>query len=68
MLQCLDVNPSNRPKASQICEYIENWISDLSNQFDDAEMKFANLEKLNLRVLPCHEKAIYFSRLLDSIN
>ncbi|RIA89748.1 kinase-like domain-containing protein [Glomus cerebriforme] len=65
MLQCLDVNPSNRLTAFQICEYIGNWITDLFSQFDD---KFANLEKLNLRVIPCHEKAIYFSRPLDSIN
>ncbi|RIA89750.1 kinase-like domain-containing protein [Glomus cerebriforme] len=69
MLQCLDVNPSNRPTVFQICEYIGNWISDLSSQFgDNAETKFANLEKLNLRIIPCHEKATYFSRPLDSIN
>ncbi|RIA88611.1 kinase-like domain-containing protein [Glomus cerebriforme] len=81
MLQCLDANPSNRPTASQLYECFGNWItaicddpnpSDLSNQFDTAEeIKFSNLEKLNLNILPYHEKAIYFSRLLnfsESIN
>ncbi|CAB5392262.1 unnamed protein product [Rhizophagus irregularis] len=75
MLQCLDANPLNRPTASQIYECLGNWItaicddpnrSDLSDQFDAAEeFKFANLEKLNYNVLPCHEGAIYFSRLLS---
>ncbi|PKC13606.1 kinase-like protein, partial [Rhizophagus irregularis] len=25
MLQCLDADPSNRPTASQLCEYLGNW-------------------------------------------
>jgi serine/threonine protein kinase len=76
MLQCLDANPSNRPTAHQLYECLGNWISaicddpnpsDLSSQFDAAEeIKFANLERLSFNILPCHEKAIYFSRSLDS--
>ncbi|POG81045.1 kinase-like domain-containing protein [Rhizophagus irregularis DAOM 181602=DAOM 197198] len=62
MLQCLDANPLKRPTVSQICEYLGNWTSNLSNQFEE---EYVNLEKLNLWSLPCHEKAIYFSRLLD---
>ncbi|CAB5153487.1 unnamed protein product [Rhizophagus irregularis] len=68
MLQCLDADLSNRPTASQLCECLGNWItaicddpdpSDLSNQFDVAEeIKFSSLE-------PCHERAIYYSRLLN---
>ncbi|CAB4381540.1 unnamed protein product [Rhizophagus irregularis] len=50
------------PTVSQICEYLGNWTSNLSNQFEE---EYVNLEKLNLWSLPCHEKAIYFSRLLD---
>jgi hypothetical protein len=78
MLQCLDANPSNRPTASKLHECFGSWVSaicddpdpsDLSKQFDTAEeIKFANLENLNVNILPCHEKAIYFSRSLDSIN
>ena len=74
----MDDNPSNRPTASQLYEYFGNWISaicddpeqsDLSNQFDLAEeIKFINLEKSNFSILPCHEKAIYFSRPLNFIN
>ncbi|UZO07857.1 uncharacterized protein OCT59_028129 [Rhizophagus irregularis] len=77
MLQCLDANPSNRPTASKICECLEDWVSavcdnpnssDLLEQFDAAEeIKFTNLERLNYNILPCHEKAIYFSRPLDPI-
>ncbi|PKK65423.1 hypothetical protein RhiirC2_808981 [Rhizophagus irregularis] len=75
MLQCLDANPSNRPAASQLYECLGNWIaticddldtSDLSNQFDVAEeIKFSNLKQLQFKILPCHEKAIYYSRLLN---
>ncbi|CAB4381544.1 unnamed protein product [Rhizophagus irregularis] len=75
LADCFDANPLNRPTASQIYECLGNWItaicddpnrSDLSDQFDAAEeFKFANLEKLNYNVLPCHEGAIYFSRLLS---
>src|SRR5688572_2534931 len=75
MLQCLDANPLNRPTASQLYECLDNWVtaicddpdpSDLSNQFDAAEeIKFANLR---FNVLPCHEKAIYYSRPLDMIK
>ncbi|CAB4405452.1 unnamed protein product [Rhizophagus irregularis] len=76
MLQCLDENPSNRPTASQLYEYLGNWViaicddpnpSDLSDQFDVAEeTKFANLDKLKFNITPCHEEAFYFSRpLLD---
>jgi len=78
MLQCLDANPSNRPTASQLCECFGNWVSaicddpdssDLSIQFDTAEeIKFANLEQSHFNILPSHEKAIYFSRPLDSIT
>jgi serine/threonine protein kinase len=78
MLQCLDANPLNRPTASQICECLGNWVSavnddphpsDLSNQFDTAEeIKFENLGKLELNKISYHEKAIYISRPLDSIN
>jgi serine/threonine protein kinase len=78
MIQCLDANPSNRPTASQLYECLGNWVSticddpdpsDLSNQFDAAEeTKFANLEKLNFDIPQCHEKAIYFSRPLHSID
>ncbi|CAB4405439.1 unnamed protein product [Rhizophagus irregularis] len=72
-----DANPSNRPTASKICECLEDWVSavcdnpnssDLLEQFDAAEeIKFTNLERLNYNILPCHEKAIYFSRPLDPI-
>ncbi|CAB4381565.1 unnamed protein product [Rhizophagus irregularis] len=77
MLQCLDADPSKRPTASQLYEWLGNWVtaicddpdpSDLSNQFDVAEeTKFANLDKLKFNNIPCHENAIYFSRPLDSI-
>jgi serine/threonine protein kinase len=77
MLQCLDSNPSNRPTSYKICECLEDWVaaicdnpnpSDILDQFDAAEeIKFTNLERLNPNILPCHEKAIYFSRPLDSI-
>ncbi|PKK74117.1 kinase-like protein [Rhizophagus irregularis] len=77
MLQCLDADPSKRPTASQLYEWLGNWVtaicddpdpSDLSNQFDVAEeTKFANLDKLKFNNTPCHENAIYFSRPLDSI-
>src|SRR5688572_22795643 len=75
MLQCLDADPSNRPTASQLYECLGNWVSaicddpnpsDLSNQFDAAEeIKFADLDKLDYNILPCHEKAIYYSRPLN---
>jgi len=81
MLQCLDANPLNRPTASQLYECLGSWVTaicddpdptDLSNEFDAAEeIKFSNLETLTLNILPCHEKAIYYSRpltFLDSIN
>ncbi|GBB93633.1 hypothetical protein RclHR1_02200014 [Rhizophagus clarus] len=79
MLQCLDANPSNRPTASQICEFLGNWViaicdstdtSELSNQFDTAEeIKFTNLEKfVHNNNVPSHEKAIYTSRPLDPIK
>ena len=78
MLECLDANPSNRPTAFQLYECLGNWISaicddpdssDLSTQFDAAEeIKFTNLEKLNFKILPCHEKAVYYSRPLDSAD
>src|SRR5436190_23438259 len=78
MLQCLDANPSNRPTASQLYEYLGNWVSaicddpdpsDLSNQFDAADViKFVNLEKLGDNVLTCHEKAIYYSRPLLNLS
>ncbi|CAB4381567.1 unnamed protein product [Rhizophagus irregularis] len=66
---------SNRPTASQLYECLGNWVtaicddpdpSELSNQFDIAEeIKFSNLEQLHFNVLPCHEKAIYYSRPLN---
>ncbi|POG81081.1 kinase-like domain-containing protein [Rhizophagus irregularis DAOM 181602=DAOM 197198] len=75
MLQCLDTDPSNRPTASQLCECLGNWVtticddpypSDLSNQFNVAEeIKFSSLEQLHFNTLPCHERAIYYSRLLN---
>ncbi|PKK74120.1 kinase-like protein [Rhizophagus irregularis] len=75
MLQCLDADPSNRPTASQLCECLGNWVtticddpdpSDLSNQFNVAEeIKFSSLEQLHFNTLPCHERAIYYSRLLN---
>ncbi|PKC13400.1 kinase-like protein [Rhizophagus irregularis] len=76
MLKCLDANPSIRPTASQLYEWLGNWVtaicddpeqSDLSDQFDVAEeTKFANLDKLKFNITPCHEEAFYFSRpLLD---
>ncbi|PKY48082.1 kinase-like protein [Rhizophagus irregularis] len=78
MLRCLDANPSIRPTASQLYEWLGNWVtaicddpeqSDLSDQFDVAEeTKFANLDKLKFNIIPCHENAIYFSRPLDSIG
>jgi serine/threonine protein kinase len=78
MLQCLDADPSNRPTASDLYECFGNWVtaicddpdpSVISNQFDAAEeIKFSNLEKLNFNISPCHERAIYFSRPLDSIS
>jgi serine/threonine protein kinase len=78
MLKCLDTIPSNRPTASQLYECLGNWviaicddpdISDLSVQFGAAELfKFANSEKLHFdSILLSHDKAIYFSRPLDSI-
>jgi serine/threonine protein kinase len=78
MLKCLDTIPSNRPTASQLYECLGNWviaicddpdISDLSVQFGAAELfKFTNSEKLHFdNILSSHEKAIYFSRPLDSI-
>ena len=78
MLQCLDSNPSNRPTANYIYECLGNWItaicddpdsSELSDQFDAAEeIKFKNLEQLNINISPCHERAVYFSRPLNSID
>ncbi|CAB4405183.1 unnamed protein product [Rhizophagus irregularis] len=78
MLQCLDANPLNRPTASQICECLGNWVtaicdstdpSELLKQFDTAEdIKFANLENCIHNNVPSHEKAIYISRPLNSIN
>ncbi|PKY22544.1 kinase-like protein [Rhizophagus irregularis] len=75
MLQCLDADSSNRPTASQLYECLGNWVtaicddpdpSELSNQFDIAEeIKFSNLEQLHFNILPCHEKAIYYSRPLN---
>jgi serine/threonine protein kinase len=77
MLQCLDSNPSSRPTASKIYDYLGSLISTisddpnpsyLSNQFDAAEeIKFANLEKSKFVTLSHHEQAIYFSRPLESI-
>ncbi|CAB5191190.1 unnamed protein product [Rhizophagus irregularis] len=76
MLQCLDADPSNRPTASQLCEYLGNWFiaicddpdpSELSNQFIVAEAKFANRDNLRFNIIPCHENTIYFSRTLYSI-
>ncbi|CAB5392298.1 unnamed protein product [Rhizophagus irregularis] len=70
-----DADSSNRPTASQLYECLGNWVtaicddpdpSELSNQFDIAEeIKFSNLEQLHFNVLPCHEKAIYYSRPLN---
>ncbi|RGB40793.1 kinase-like domain-containing protein [Rhizophagus diaphanus] len=75
MLQCLDADPSNRPTASQLCECLGNWVtaicddpdpSDLSNQFNVAEeIKFTSLGQLHFNILPCHERAIYYSRPLN---
>ncbi|GBB86634.1 hypothetical protein RclHR1_01300019 [Rhizophagus clarus] len=76
MLQCLDANPSNRPTASQIYECLGNWViaiwddpdpSDLFKQFNVAEgIKFSNLKQLvHYNILPCHERAIYYSRPLN---
>ncbi|PKY20385.1 kinase-like protein [Rhizophagus irregularis] len=67
MLQCLNASPSSRPTASHILECLENWISDLSSQFDDTDIPFVNLEKLSLQSSLCHEKAIYYSRPLGSV-
>ncbi|CAB5153065.1 unnamed protein product [Rhizophagus irregularis] len=76
MLQCLDTNPSNRPTASQLDEYLGDWVtaicdnpdpSELSDQFDAAEeLKFSNLENFN--TFSNDEKAIYFSRPLWLID
>ncbi|CAB4428333.1 unnamed protein product [Rhizophagus irregularis] len=70
-----DADPSNRPTASQLYECLGNWVaticddldtSDLSNQFDVAEeIKFSTLKQLQFNTLPCHERAIYYSRLLN---
>jgi hypothetical protein len=78
MLQCLNAVPSNRPTSSQLYEILGNWVtaicddpdpSDLSNQFDAAkEIKFSNLEQLHFNILPCHERAIYYSRPLNFLE
>ncbi|CAB5384242.1 unnamed protein product [Rhizophagus irregularis] len=70
-----DADPFNRPTASQLYERLGNWVIaicddpdplDLSNQFDVAEeIKFSNLEQLHFNILPCHERAIYYSRPLN---
>jgi len=75
MFQCLNVNPSKRPTASQLNECLGNWVtticddpeqSELSEQFDAAEeIKFTNFENSDSDELPCHERAIYSSRSLD---
>ena len=73
MLQCLDTNPSNRPTASQLYECLGNWasaiddLSELSVQFGAADL-FKIFNPANLENLSYHEKAIYYSRPLDSIN
>ncbi|EXX64196.1 Mkk1p [Rhizophagus irregularis DAOM 197198w] len=68
MLQCLDADPSNRPTASQLYKRLGKWVSDLPSQFDNTEIPFVNLEKLNLKSSSRHEGAIYFSRPLDFIS
>ncbi|CAB4402834.1 unnamed protein product [Rhizophagus irregularis] len=68
MLQCLDADPSNRPTASQLFKHLGKWVSDLPSQFDNIEIPFVNLEKLNLKSSSRHEGAIYFSRPLDFIS
>ncbi|GES99254.1 kinase-like domain-containing protein [Rhizophagus clarus] len=75
MLQCLDADPSNRPIASQLYECLGNWViaicddpdpSDLFKQFDVAEgIKFSNSKQLHFNILPCHERATYYSRPLN---
>ncbi|CAB4405445.1 unnamed protein product [Rhizophagus irregularis] len=70
-----DADPSNRPTASQLCEYLGNWTiaicddpepSDLSNQFSVAEeIRFSSLKQLQFNILSCHERAIYSSRSLN---
>ncbi|UZO17711.1 uncharacterized protein OCT59_009052 [Rhizophagus irregularis] len=66
------------PTASQICECLGNWFtaicdstdpSELLKQFDTAEdIKFASLENFIHNNVPSHEKAIYISRPLNSLN
>ncbi|CAB4373757.1 unnamed protein product [Rhizophagus irregularis] len=68
MLQCLDADPSNRPTASQLYKRLGKWVSDSPSQFDNTEIPFVNLEKLNLKSSSRHEGAIYFSRPLDFIS
>ena len=65
ILQCLDDNPSNRPTASQLYKCFGNWVSDSSSQIG---IPLVNLEKLRLMSSLYHERAIYFSRPLDSIS
>ncbi|CAB5191605.1 unnamed protein product [Rhizophagus irregularis] len=63
-----DADPSNRPTASQLYKRLGKWVSDLPSQFDNTEIPFVNLEKLNLKSSSRHEGAIYFSRPLDFIS
>jgi serine/threonine protein kinase len=73
MSQCLDTNPSNRPTAYQLYECLGNWasaiddLSELSVQFGAADL-FKIFYPANLGNLSRHEKAIYYSRPLDSVN
>ena len=79
MKSCLNHDQSNRPTADRLNECLENWItsicddsepSELSDQFDESELiKFKRYEKLRFGkyLNDCSdERAIYFSRPLDS--
>lgn len=66
ILQCLDMNPSNRPNASQIYHCLRNWRSEIWNNSDKIAIEIRSKEFI-VNILSCHEQAIYYSRPLIKI-